>query len=93
MIVDSKERSNQGAAYHRLTGQVDGSDNLSATVAADRALPAAFAGFLGLHFTNYDKFHTSTKPAFKRGRASLDDGDVGGRRISAVTNLARYRTG
>mgnify|MGYP006176101307 CR=1 FL=1 len=36
--------ANQSAAANRRpAGQSDGSDNLSATVAADRALPAAVA--------------------------------------------------
>jgi len=35
---------NKGAAANRRpAGQLDGSDNLSATVAADRAFPAAVA--------------------------------------------------
>jgi hypothetical protein len=35
---------NQGAATNRLpAGQADSSDNLSATLAADRAFPAAVA--------------------------------------------------
>ena len=33
--------SQSAAANRRPTGQLDGSDNLSATVAADRAFPAA----------------------------------------------------
>ena len=38
------EQPNQGAAANRRpAGQSDGSDNLSAIVAADRALPAAVA--------------------------------------------------
>jgi hypothetical protein len=40
----SAARSNQGApANRRRAGQSDGSDNLSAIVAADRAFPAAVA--------------------------------------------------
>jgi hypothetical protein len=35
--------SQSAAANRRPTGQLDGSDNLSATVAADRAFPAAVA--------------------------------------------------
>lgn len=38
------DASNQGAAANRRpAGQLSGSDNLSATVAADRAFPAAVA--------------------------------------------------
>jgi len=38
------EQANQSAAANRLpAGQSDGSDNLFATVAADRAFPAAVA--------------------------------------------------
>ena len=46
----SRGRSNHGAAANRRhAGQSDGSDNLSATVAADRAFPATVAelGSLG----------------------------------------------
>jgi hypothetical protein len=43
-----KMMSNQGAASNRRpAGQSDGSDNLSATIAADRAFPAAVAELLG----------------------------------------------
>jgi hypothetical protein len=41
---DTMRRSNQSAAANRRpAGQSDGSGNLSATVAADRAFPAAVA--------------------------------------------------
>lgn len=40
---------NQGAAANRrAAGQLDGSDNLSATVAADRAFPAVVADRQGV---------------------------------------------
>jgi hypothetical protein len=49
---------NQGAANRRPAGQSGGSDNLSATVAADRAFPAAVAeldvGRLCTFATRYD---------------------------------------
>jgi hypothetical protein len=35
--------ANEGAANRRPTGQSDGSDNLSATLAADLAFPASVA--------------------------------------------------
>ena len=42
--VDRLGRSIQGAAANRRpAGQLDGSGNLSATLAADRAIPAAVA--------------------------------------------------
>ncbi len=44
MIMCFDETSNQGAAANRRpAGQSDGSDDLSAILAADRALPAAVA--------------------------------------------------
>ena len=43
-LEQMNRRSNQGAAANRHpAGQSDGTDNLSATVAADRAFPAAVA--------------------------------------------------
>jgi len=43
-IQGLKTRSNQSAAANRRpAGQLDGSGNLAATVAADRAFPAAVA--------------------------------------------------
>jgi hypothetical protein len=44
MLIDDKLQANQSAAANRRpAGQSDGSDNLAANVAADRALPAAVA--------------------------------------------------
>ena len=43
MVHGLKSANKVGGANHRPAGQSDGSSNLSATVAANRAFPAAIA--------------------------------------------------